>query len=46
MKFSLSFLLLCVLSFILVYSCSTEDEKSVAPIVQTPEQEPKPAPTQ
>ena len=46
MKFSLRLLLLCVLSFILVYSCSTEDEESVAPIVQTPEQEPEPAPTQ
>src|SRR6056300_737741 len=44
MKFSLRLLLLCVLSFILVYSCSTEE--SVAPIVQTPEQEPEPAPTQ
>ncbi len=46
MTFSLRLLLLCVLSFILVYSCSTEDEESVAPIVQTPEQEPEPAPKQ
>jgi len=46
MKFSLSFLILCVLSFILVYSCSTEEEESVAPVVQTPKQEPEPAPTQ
>ena len=37
MKFSLSLLSICILSFILIYSCSTEEEESVAPVVQTPE---------
>ena len=40
MKFSLSLLSICILSFILIYSCSTEEEESVAPVVQTPEPEP------
>lgn len=42
MKFSLSLLSICILSFILIYSCSTEEEESVAPIVQTPQPEPDP----
>jgi hypothetical protein len=43
MKFSLFFLSICVLSFILIYSCSTEEEEeSVAPVVQTPQPEPEP----
>ena len=44
-RLSFSFLILIVLSFILVQSCSTDEENTVAPVVQTPEQEP-PAPTQ
>ena len=42
MKFSLSLLSTCVLSFILIYGCSTEEEESVAPVVQTPQPEPDP----
>ena len=42
MKFSLSLLSIYVLSFILIYSCSTEEEESVAPVVQTPQPEPEP----
>ena len=42
MKFSLSLLSICVLSFILIYSCSTEEEESVAPVIQTPQPEPEP----
>ena len=42
MKFSISFLSIFVLSFILIYSCSTEEEESVAPVVQTPQPEPEP----
>jgi hypothetical protein len=41
MKFSLSLLSTCVLSFILIYGCSTEEEESVAPVVQTPQPEPE-----
>ncbi len=44
MKYSLSLLSICILSFILVYSCSTEEEESVAPVVQTPQPEPEPEP--
>ena len=40
MKFSYFFLSICFLSFILIYSCSTEEEESVAPVVQTPQPEP------
>ncbi len=40
---SLSLLSICVLSFILIYSCST-DEEPVAPVVQTPQPEPEPEP--
>jgi hypothetical protein len=43
MKYSLSFLSICILSFIIVFSCSTEEE-SVAPVVQTPQPEPEPEP--
>ena len=46
MKFSLSFLSICILSFILIYSCSTEEEESVAPVVQTPQPEPEPEPVE
>ena len=42
MKFSLSLLSICILSFILIYSCSTDEEESVAPVVQTPQPEPEP----
>ena len=47
MKFYLSLLTTCILFLTLVFSCSTDDEESVAPIVQTPQPEPEPsAPTQ
>ena len=42
MKYSFSFLSICILSFIIVFSCSTEEEESVAPVVQTPQPEPEP----
>ena len=42
MKLSLSLLSICVLSFILIYSCSTDEEESVAPVIQTPQPEPEP----
>ena len=42
MKFSISLFSLCILSFIIVFSCSTEEEESVAPVVQTPQPEPEP----
>ncbi len=35
-RLSLSLLSICVLSFVLIYSCST-DEEPVAPVVQTPQ---------
>jgi hypothetical protein len=38
MRFSLSLLSICILSFILIYSCSTEEE-TITPTVQTPEPE-------
>ena len=44
-RLSFYFLTIVVLSFILVQSCSTDEENTVAPVVQTPEPEP-PAPTQ
>lgn len=44
-RLSISFLIVVVLSFILVQSCSTDEENTVAPVVQTPESE-SPAPTQ
>jgi hypothetical protein len=46
MKYSFSFLFVCLLSFIIVFSCSTEEEESVAPVVQTPQQEPEPEPVE
>ena len=42
MKYSFSLLSICILSFIIVFSCSTEEEESVAPVVQTPQPEPEP----
>ena len=37
MKFSLSLISICILSFILVYSCSTEEEEdSVTPVSVAP----------
>ena len=42
MKFPFSLLSICILSFIIVFSCSTEEEESVAPVVQTPQPEPEP----
>jgi len=45
-KFSLSVLSICILSFVLIYSCSTEEEESVAPVVQTPQPEPEPEPVE
>ena len=45
-RLSFSFLIVIVLSFIIVHSCSTEEDDTIAPnVVQTPEPEP-PAPTQ
>ena len=45
-RLSFYFLIVIVLSFIIVHSCSTEEDDTVAPnVVQTPEPEP-PAPTQ
>ena len=46
MKLSLSLLSICVLSFVLIYSCSTEEVESVAPVVQTPQPEPEPDPVE
>ena len=45
MKYSLSLLSICILSFIIVFSCSTEEEESVSPVVQTPQPEPEPTTT-
>ena len=47
MRFSFSLLSICVLSLVLIYSCSTEEEDTTPPpsVVATPEPEP-PAPTQ
>ena len=47
MKFSFHLLSICVLSLVLIYSCSTEEEDTTPPpsVVATPEPEP-PAPTQ
>ena len=46
MKFSLNLISFCFLSFILIFSCSTEEEESVSPVVQTPQPEPEPDPVQ
>ena len=46
-KISFSLLTITILSFLFIYSCSTEDEGTIAPVVQTPQPEPDtPAPTQ
>ena len=34
------------MSFVIVQSCSTEEEESVAPVVQTPQPEPEPDPVE
>jgi len=44
-RLSFSLLAIIILSFVIVQSCSTEEEETVAPVVQTPEPE-TPAPTQ
>jgi hypothetical protein len=46
MKYSLPLLSICILSFIIVFSCSTEEEESVAQVVQTPQPEPEPEPVE
>lgn len=47
MRNLLSFFAITILSFLIIYSCSTEEEKTLAPIVQTPQLEPEtPPPTQ
>jgi hypothetical protein len=46
MKYSLPLISICILSFIIVFSCSTEEEESVAPVVQTPQPEPEPEPVE
>ena len=46
-KISFSLLTITILSFLFIYSCSTEEEDTIAPVVQTPQPEPEtPAPTQ
>ena len=40
-RLSFSFLTIIILSFVIVQSCSTEEEESVAPVVQTPQPEPE-----
>ena len=40
MKLSLYLTAVCILSFVLIYSCSTEEEESATPVVQLTEQEP------
>ena len=40
MKFSLSLIAVCILSFVSIYSCSTEEEESATPVIQTTEKEP------
>ena len=43
----LSLFAITILSFLLIYSCSTEEEETIAPIVQTPQPESEtPPPTQ
>ena len=44
-RLSFSFLIVFILLLTIVHSCSTEEEETIAPIVQTPEPEP-PVPTQ
>lgn len=47
MRNLLSIFAITILSFLIIYSCSTEEEETIAPIVQTPQPEPEtPPPTQ
>ena len=41
-RLSFSLLAIIILSFVIIQSCSTEEEESVAPVVQTPQPEPDP----
>ena len=41
-RLSFSLLAIIILSFVIVQSCSTEEEETVAPVVQTPQPEPEP----
>jgi len=43
-RLSFSLLAIIILSFVIVQSCSTEEEETVAPVVQTPQPEPEPEP--
>ena len=43
-KLSFSLLVIIILSFVIIQSCSTEEEETVAPVVQTPQPEPEPEP--
>jgi len=45
-KLSFSLLAIIILQFVIVQSCSTEEEESVAPVVQTPQPEPEPDPVE
>ena len=45
-RLSFSLLAIIILSFVIVQSCSTEEEESVAPVVQTPQPEPEPEPVE
>ena len=45
-RLSFSLLAIIILSFVIVQSCSTEEEESVAPVVQTPQPEPEPDPVE
>jgi len=44
LKYSFHVLSIFIITFILIYSCSTEEEESVAPVVQTPQPQPEPEP--
>ena len=46
MKFYLSLLTTCILFLTLVFSCSTEEDESLTPVVQTPQQEAEPDPVE
>ena len=46
MKFYLSLLPICILFLTLVFSCSTEEDESLTPVVQTPQQEAEPDPVE
>ena len=45
-RLSFSLLTITVLSFILVQSCSTDEEETITPTVQTLEPEPEPDPVE